>query len=266
MAKENKGLLFFYDWRDPIEELSGDEVKSLLLAMLDFSKDGTEPPQFKGGAKIAAAFMFPAIDRFRKQSEAGRKGGTTTQEARRAAMEIKTEVPSKDVSKGASKGATEGSTNDGSRVAKQQHNTTQIQDNTISPLNPPAGEAVGVDGEEKFFSVFWEEYPKKTEYEKVRQAFREMHFTDESFGKLMFLLDGWKSSDQWTKSGGQFITSPYNFLTKIFPHNQQPLAAPPPRPATPTGFESSSFESDAFTEAALRKSYGEDYDTLFNGG
>lgn len=131
MAKENKGLLFFYDWRDPIEELSGDEVKSLLLAMLDFSKDGTEPPQFKGGAKIAAAFMFPAIDRFRKQSEAGRKGGTTTQEARRAANEVKMEAPFKDALKDASKGATKGGTYDSSRVVKQQHNTTQIQDNTI---------------------------------------------------------------------------------------------------------------------------------------
>ncbi len=77
----DKGLLFFYDWKPAFEALSGDDCKALLLAMLDYRREGIPPPEFEGGAKIAAAFIFPAIDRSIKLSSAGRKGGINSQQA-----------------------------------------------------------------------------------------------------------------------------------------------------------------------------------------
>lgn len=77
---QDKGLLFFYDWQTAFEALSGDECKALLLAMLDYRREGIEPPKFEGGAKIAAAFIFPAIDRSIERASSGRKGGLRTQQ------------------------------------------------------------------------------------------------------------------------------------------------------------------------------------------
>jgi len=77
---QEKGLLFFYDWKNAFEALSGDECKALLLAMLDYRREGIEPPEFEGGAKIAAAFIFPAIDRSIERASSGRKGGLRTQQ------------------------------------------------------------------------------------------------------------------------------------------------------------------------------------------
>ena len=83
---QDKGLLFFYDWQTAFEALSGDECKALLLAMLDYRRDGIEPPKFEGGAKIAAAFIFPAIDRSIERAESGQKGGLRTQQSSKSAQ------------------------------------------------------------------------------------------------------------------------------------------------------------------------------------
>lgn len=79
---QNKGLLFYYDWKLPFEILSGDDFKSLFLAMLDYSRDGTPPPEFEGAAKITAAFVFPTIDRAKEAAEAGRRGGLKSKKMR----------------------------------------------------------------------------------------------------------------------------------------------------------------------------------------
>lgn len=104
MAKEKKGMLFFYDWKESFAMLSGEECKQLLFAMLDFSQHDTEPPEFDGMAKLAASFLFPALRRYKTQVESGRKGGESTQKKLRVQH---------DPSKGAVKGD--------SRVPEQQN-------------------------------------------------------------------------------------------------------------------------------------------------
>ena len=56
MAKENTFMPFFYDWCEPFEALSGEECQQLLLAMVRYHKDGTEPPTFSGMTCMAASF------------------------------------------------------------------------------------------------------------------------------------------------------------------------------------------------------------------
>ena len=79
---QDKGLLIYYDWKVPLETLPGDDFKALVLAMMDYSKDGTPPPEFEGMAKMAAAFIFPAISRAKEAAEAGRRGGLKSKENR----------------------------------------------------------------------------------------------------------------------------------------------------------------------------------------
>ncbi len=77
---QDKGLLFFYDWQPAFETLSGEDCKALLIAMLNYRRDGTPPPEFEGMAKVAASFVFPAIERSAKLAEAGRNGAKKKQE------------------------------------------------------------------------------------------------------------------------------------------------------------------------------------------
>ncbi len=95
MAGGNKvdGLLFFFDWLPAFEELSGDDVKALLIAMVKFRRDRTEPPQFQGNARIAASFIFPAIERSMRNAGNGRQGGRRTQD--KAPLEAPLEAETK---------------------------------------------------------------------------------------------------------------------------------------------------------------------------
>lgn len=118
MAKERKGMLFFYDWKESFAMLSGEECKQLLFAMLDFSEHDTEPPELEGMAKLAASFLFPALRRYKKLSESGKKGGEATQEKRREQHDP-------------SKGGTEGASGIGTRVGQQQYRyNTDTETNT----------------------------------------------------------------------------------------------------------------------------------------
>jgi len=74
MSKTEKGMLFFYDWLEPFEALTGEEFKALFLAMIEYQKDQKKPPAFKGNAKIVASFVFPQLERRLNKSAAGKKG------------------------------------------------------------------------------------------------------------------------------------------------------------------------------------------------
>ncbi len=76
MAKCYNAFLVFHDWRDAFEALDGDSCKAILLAMFDYSVSGIEPPEFDDpAAKMAARFIFPAMERRARDAENGRKGG-----------------------------------------------------------------------------------------------------------------------------------------------------------------------------------------------
>lgn len=133
----NKGLLFFYDWRIPFEALSGDETKALLMAMLDYSEFGTDPPQFEGGAKIAAAFLFPALERSKKRAESGRVGGKTTA-AKNSASE--SSCSAEDASRGALSGASSKIQPHRLRLEDKDKDKNKDKDNSIEPPTPATGE------------------------------------------------------------------------------------------------------------------------------
>lgn len=76
MAKCYNAFLVFHDWRDAFEALDGDSCKAILLAMFDYSVSGIQPPEFDDpAAKMAARFIFPAMERRARDAENGRKGG-----------------------------------------------------------------------------------------------------------------------------------------------------------------------------------------------
>ena len=76
MAKTYNAFLIFHDWKEAFEALDGESCKAILLAMFDYSVSGTQPPEFDDpAAKMAARFIFPAMERRARDAENGRKGG-----------------------------------------------------------------------------------------------------------------------------------------------------------------------------------------------
>ena len=69
-----KGMLFYYDWISPFAELEPEQFKALVMAMLRYHAYNVKPPVFKGTAGLVAQFVFPQLERAKKNSEAGLKG------------------------------------------------------------------------------------------------------------------------------------------------------------------------------------------------
>ena len=74
MSKKNSGMILYYDWLTAMEQLSGNDVKKLLLAIRDFQLNGTPPPELKGKSKLLASLIFPSIERRRLLSDCGKRG------------------------------------------------------------------------------------------------------------------------------------------------------------------------------------------------
>lgn len=83
-TKKEKGLVLMYDYRQHLALLDDADRGRLLMALLDYGENGTEP-ELEGAALMAFSFIRLQMDRnaekyaeiCRKRSEAGKKGGRT---------------------------------------------------------------------------------------------------------------------------------------------------------------------------------------------
>ena len=83
MAKElQKGFVLYYDYRNHLALLKDEERGKLLIALLDYAENGTEP-ELEGAALMAFSFIRAQMDRdaakyaqtVQKRREAGKQGG-----------------------------------------------------------------------------------------------------------------------------------------------------------------------------------------------
>lgn len=260
MGKKDNGFFIFYDWREAFTALSGDDCKSILMAMFDYAEKDKEPPEFEGLAKMAACFIFPAMKRRKESVENGRRGGQARVE-----------------NAASGDGKSEG--------AEDYSNSTPLQ----PPLNPPSTplddmsnppsstktrQDIDIDNkqdldldldidEDKTVTASsvvglaksiceWIDYPTVLtrelcqriegsgyDYEDYRRLFEVANECDFLKGKGG---RGWKASLEWLIEHMYEVTSgKYRTWNK---------------PAEP---ESSSFDTDEFFEAALRRSYNTDF-------
>lgn len=189
MANSEKGLLFFYDWRVPFQELSGDECKALLLAMLDYSQNDIEPPAFEGSAKIAASFLFPALMRSKQCAKAGRTGGLST-------------------ASGGASGTASGEIQAQDKTKTRQNKTRQDETETKQDETETKQDNLT----EQRFAAFWEAYPKKQAREDAKKAFLEIAPDESTFDAILAAIERQKGRKEWQKNGGQFIPLPASWL------------------------------------------------------
>lgn len=69
-----KGFLLFYDWLPALETLSAKDFKTFLLALIRYQRDGTPVPEISCKVKTIASFILPQIDRRKSMSELGKMG------------------------------------------------------------------------------------------------------------------------------------------------------------------------------------------------
>lgn len=189
MGKKD-GMYCYYDWIKPLERIPAEDFKAFFLAMMKFSRDDEEPPEFEGITGMAQDFIFPQIARSKIYAANGQKGGRATQ--------------SKAVA----------STN-GSAVASTLTHNTNTETKTDTKTNTPFG---GEEGEG--FERFWSTYPKKTGKDAARNAYNTL--SDINVDELCMLVERWNDSAEWKRENGRFIKQPAKFLTEIFPERINP--------------------------------------------
>ena len=70
-----KGFVFYYDWMKQLAKLDGESLKQVLYAMVDYHRDGINPPALEGLADMALGFIVSQMERMRENGEFGRLGG-----------------------------------------------------------------------------------------------------------------------------------------------------------------------------------------------
>lgn len=206
MAKTDRAMAFFYDWGDAFELLSGDDCKALLRAMLKYSKDGTEPEEFHGIAKMAATLIFPILKRSRDGAAYARYGIEERRKQERTnvceyepseeSMRVPARVPFEEPAY---------SKQDKTKQDKtRQDNTRQDesrQDNTTLSCDAQGG-----------FDAFWNAYPRHTGQREARDAYEEVCHDGDTASKIIEAVNRQKRTDEWRRDGGRFVPAPAKWL------------------------------------------------------
>ena len=220
MGKSNKGFLFFYDWIDVLEELEGKDFKRLVMAMINYQRDGTPPPEFKGVSRVIAQLIFPQIDRRIANAEAGKTG-------------MKNRYSDNGVNNGVSNGVSNNADNGVVDAVSNQDKTRQDKTKTIDKTRQDEEGALVTlpfsDGEFAVSSVLAEKY--KNDYTNI---------------DVMAELEKIKS---WLRKNNKPLSEANQFICGwLKGENERAVSTVKSNPVE------SSFEADDFFRAALEKS------------
>lgn len=141
------GFLLLYDWLPAIQDLDGNGVKELLLALIERQKNGTDFPEFQNcQAYIYAKMIEPTI----KRRIDGQGGGNKSKESRQ--------------------GTTVG-TGGGTTVASRVQQSRDKQ--SIAKQYIPPSPSKGTDEAEQRFSIFLECLPQKDRQRSSRESIQQ---------------------------------------------------------------------------------------------
>lgn len=193
MAKANKYMIFFYDWRKPIEKLSGAECKKLLLAMLDYCENGIQPKDFGGKVGLIADLIFPQLERAqglsKARADAGSAGGK--QKVANSKQNVANDFFATDDCK--------------QNVATITKTKTKTITKTNTKTNARDADA---------FAAFWEAYPKKVSKATAEKAWEKLDPDSDLIDVMLKALEAQKKTSEWTKDSGQYIPYPATWINQ----------------------------------------------------
>lgn len=233
------------DFDEITEALTDDEKGRLLLAMVRYATNGTET-QLAGTERILWPVFRADIDHDIAVYQTKVENGRRPKRCRSAGSEEKnTEAegsePKRNEADGSGTKRTEAEKNplfeekEAERERETEKRTKREKEiekgqEKESENAPAREEPQDPDG----FERFWELYPRKEGKKAARKAWDRLKVGPVLMGQIMQSLHKQKTSDQWTRDGGQFIPHPATWLNgerwkdeTVVPARASPVRAVP---------------------------------------
>lgn len=117
---------------------------------------------------------------------------------------------------------------------------------TCAPSQKNKTERGEQSAKEKWFSEFWQAYPKKRNKARAKQAFFRIKNIEKVFPVMMQALGRQKASADWQKDGGQYIPLPTTWLNGERWEDVEKVEVQPPAsgPVVPTAADLERRESE----------------------
>lgn len=117
---------------------------------------------------------------------------------------------------------------------------------TCAPSQKNKTERGEQSAKEKWFSEFWQAYPKKRNKARAKQAFFRIKNIEKVFPVMMQALGRQKASADWQKDGGQYIPLPTTWLNGERWEDVEQVEVQPPAsgPVVPTAADLERRESE----------------------
>lgn len=187
----NSGFLVLYDWLPALESLSGEDCKSLLLALVKRQKDGQPLPVFENQlVNVFAGMIEPTIKRRLDGQAGGNKAKADTTIVPTTDTTIAPTIPS--------------------RAEQSKDKQSKDKHSIQSPQKPP----VGADVTAERFDAFWNAYPKKVGKGAAEKIFKKLKPSGDLLQKMLDAIEVQKQSDQWKRDNGQYIPNPATWLNQ----------------------------------------------------
>ena len=181
-------LKLYFDFDQKTEKLEDAEKGRLLLAMLRYAKDGTEPDNLYGNEQYLFPIFKMMIDEdiiaYDAKVSNGSKGGRP----------VKAEEPKETEENLTKPKITE------IHKKEERRKKREEKENTLTGVR------------ENLFERFWFAYPRHEGKQNAQKAFEKLNVDDELLTKILTAIDRQKQSTQWKENGGQYIPHPATWL------------------------------------------------------
>lgn len=224
---EKKSFVFYHEWGAVLKKLSPEDIGNVVLALLDYSENGTIPQQLSPIADIVFTAFKPAIDRDIESWE---------NTCKRNSENIKKRWSKNDDTKNTTvQSGTKSYTKNTEHEHEHEHEYDHEYDHDLTPPTPSQGEsdtepvcqnqgesltvlktAGGIENHsttlDEDFNRFWQLYPKKVDKQKALKAWKKLKPNRELQGVMLAALERQKLLSQWNTNNGQFIPNPTTWL------------------------------------------------------
>ena len=207
MGKKD-GMFMYYDWVRPLKKVPAKDFKDLVLAMIEYHRDGTKPKEFDGAAGIAADFIFSQIKRSKSYADIGSKGGQSTQ--RNGVTLEPTVEPTVEASSDLTLEPTVEALN--ININKNINKNTNTDTNTNTGAGASTRVCVGECKDR--FNELRAVYPRSGAGKEAFEAFEALSPDSELFEYMLKAIPILLSSEKWTKEGGRYIPGLTKYITE----------------------------------------------------
>ena len=222
----------YHDYRQHLALLSHEEIGRLLLALLDYSDQGTLP-RLGGAANMAFSFIKAQIDRdhqnYQERCERNRQNAAKRWETDAGACDrilldaihAKTTTKKKTTTK----------TNLPLSSPKGDRQTEQAENVTVQIAGGAEQSADhSMTLAESRFAVFWEKYPKKAGKGAAEKAWKRLDPSAGLFERILEALGRAMRCEQWNRDSGRFIPNPATWLNQRRWEDEPEAALPASNP------------------------------------